>query len=81
MTISAFRDYALRSLLEAYLWKPLEADEFELSGVKYRLTMEPTENFSLCTWNGTRNKWNEPKIYPDMARLFSHLFHVHGISR
>lgn len=74
MSINEFRTYALRTLCEEHLWKPLESDFFTLRGREYRIMMEPDGTFTLTTRVSKHDMWPAPKTFPTMGRLFVHLF-------
>lgn len=79
MTIGQFKTFALQTMCEAHLWKIGEFNTFTLVGIDYKI--ERCEaGWSLETWNKVRQKWNEPRIYPDAGRLFNHLFSDRVIS-
>lgn len=83
MSINEFRAYALRTMCEAHLWKTYEQDFFNLRGYNYKIKKEAPGAFSLTQrYPGAPDgcKEGEPMIFPDMGRLFHHLFDSRMIS-
>ena len=77
MTLEEFKNYCLRTLCEAHLWKPLESDFFDFEGSQYRIMMEPDHRMSLTV--KTNHRWNVPQLFPTMYDLMAHLFRKHNL--
>ncbi len=80
MGINEFRAYALRTMCEEHLWNYGEQDVFALKGWMYRIRREDDGRFSLSYGHVKNEEWPTPMYFPNMARLFHHIFQSRMIS-